>query len=286
MASCRVSERTMPRMRTLLLLWVLIVESVEYASGGGGCLGDSKLCDACSEGNNFEGCEDVVAQCEKNVCESLCLHASVACSIETSPCSGWDGCKAFDQQVNSPRTQRALCAQFKAAACGEDFSWATKCCTKDMLNVAQWAEDRTYGGLFPALPIPVESCLHDPNDKEGVDKMCKACKAAVKVKFEEGSYVWQAPTDFTEEGKQIPEKGTASMAFMNANLVPDMQTPDFANMQLKHKMFWKLFDSKSFSSKFGSAEVCTCLGCCDGPIDGKEQSCFYPITVLSDPWLK
>ena len=122
--------------------------------------------------------------------------ACPSCKFEFK-CSGWDGCPSFLEQAKDDRVSNALCSQFKGKTCGKD---GLKCCEDDL---HEWVEDRAYGGYFPILPIPLEACLHDPNDDEW--KGCDACEATFEI-VDTGSR-WPAPTDFTQEGKQLPAPG-------------------------------------------------------------------------------
>jgi len=221
------------------------------------CLGSDTMCDACAVlGNEWDGCEEITKSCKAEICDLLCLRTSFTCKFEFK-CSGWDGCPSFLEQVKDDRVSNALCSQFKGKTCGQK---GLKCCENDL---QEWVEDRTYGGYFPNLPIPVEACLHDPNDPDW--KGCNACKKSTFKIVDTGSH-WRAPADYKEDGKQQPPGLTTKKAAQNSLTPPSDLIPDFTNLQLKHKTLLKKVKSKTFPSE----DICKCLGCCEG-------ECYYPV---------
>ena len=126
------------------------------------------------------------------------------------------------------------------------------------------------GGEATSLFQSLEACLHDPNDKDW--KGCDACEATFEI-IDSGSR-WPAPTDFTQEGKQLPAPGTAKKAAETSLIPPDSLIPDYKNLQYKHNLLLK----KVKSEKFDSKDICKCLGCCKG-------DCYFPVDSSTlDPW--
>ena len=249
-----------------MLVGLLLIVQTRVPVLASNCLGDDKMCDACGPlggDSEWDGCKEITEACKAEICDVLCLRSSFSCKFEFK-CSGWDGCASFLEQAKDDRVSNALCSQFKGKTCGKD---GLKCCEDDL---HEWVEDRTYGGYFPILPIPLEACLHDPNDDEW--KGCDACEATFEI-VDTGSR-WPAPTDFTQEGKQLPAPGTAEKAAQTSLIPPDSLIPDYKNLQYKHNLLLKKVKSKKFESK----DICKCLGCCKG-------ECYFPVDSSTlDPW--
>lgn len=218
-----------------------------------------KLCDACYP-TPGPFCTEVNKQCEKSLC-AMCLYKTWTCEISIT-----GGPPGLNQQVADPRTQLALCSQFKAYGCAKHIQ---VCPFPDKKQdwLFRWVDERTYGGYFPQPILPAEACLHDPEDKKTAKDLCQKCKGAVQLTALECPYT-NPPSNDEDQSPMTPQ------AFINSDVEPKEQIPKHKSYANRCEEVKKVFNSKkgSMQSEFKS-KICSCLGCCD-----EDPACYFSST--------
>ena len=229
------------------------------------------MCDACSliGGASPDMCKDVNKQCYKSICITMCLQKAFDCEIEITG-AGLPGLK---EQVADPRTQMALCSQFKAYGCAkyvEACPFPTG--TQDWLW--QWVDQRTYGGYFPSPILPAEACMHDPEDTETAKAYCDACKASVTLKALDCPFT-NAPGNDDAKDPTTSQRPMNPQAFANADDVQaSEQVPSHKSYAARCEAVKKIFVAKkSEMEKDFTEKTCSCLGCCD-----TDPACYFSST--------
>jgi len=229
-----------------------------------------KLCDSC--GSKYGGgaggmCGEIDEQCFKSLCITMCLQKTWDCEIKIS-----GGPSGLEAQVADPRTQMALCSQFKAYGCAKHIE-ACPFPDKKQDWLWQWADQRTYGGYFPTPILPAEACMHDPEDKELSKKLCSDCKASVTLKELDCPFVNPPSND---DGKDLTKSQVPlnPQAFADADEKASEQIPAHKSYLARCEAVKKIFKAKKGKMEADfKKKTCSCLGCCD-----EDPSCYFSST--------
>jgi len=217
-------------------------------------------------------CREIDEQCFKSLCITMCLQKTWDCEIKIT-----GGPPGLKEQVADPRTQMALCSQFKAYGCAKDIE-ACPFPDKGQDWLWQWVDQRTYGGYFPNPILPAEACMHDPKDKTTAKEYCDACKASVTLTELECPFVNPPSND---DGKD-PTKSQVPMnpqAFANADgIKASEQIPAHKSYAARCEAVKKIFKAKKggMESAF-KKKVCSCLGCCSDK--ESDPMCYFSSTM-------
>lgn len=250
------------------------VDSTAPGIGGGGdCFGlVSSKCSPCpppeqNQAGSAGGCDLLDSECSNMFCDPLCLRTVIDCEIK--PAKG-----QFAEIATKP-VAAALCSQFKARACSKPG-----CCDgKDPL-LQTWVEENAYGTSFPQPKMMIDACKHNSEDKAASDKICNACKKAMKGKLDIKTYKAKDACGPFEafEGKYNSAGGKKGKSGGN-DWTPtnvDFGFPFIGpHKPLKERCEGLVEEMESQLASLKSdfeEKACSCLGCCDPP-----DECYFPL---------